>query len=95
MTPWIFDSSTIDDRLKALFELKKKYGPTLGDVIAFKEAQKVALKLCQSQEISEDELAEKLAEKEAEVTLLAKELTEKRKKDQSNKNRIKRSKNRL
>lgn len=64
--------SQIDARLKELHELKKKYGPTLLDVLAWKEKQKAALKEYGAANVSEDELEEKLIQAETEANKLAK-----------------------
>ncbi len=68
----------IDDRLKKLHELKKKYGPTLSEVISWKESQKNHLKKLECASFSEDELDEKLALCKKEVDGLAKKLTDAR-----------------
>lgn len=70
-----FDAQTqftqIDKRLKELHELKKKYGPSLSDVLSWKEKQKQALKSYQTANVSEDELDEKLKIAEEAATNLA------------------------
>ncbi len=68
----------LDNRLKELFELKKKYGPTLEDVLHYSERQKMRLQELTSQTITEDELSEQIASKEGEVNEYAKILTRKR-----------------
>jgi len=70
---------TLDTRLKELFELKKKYGPTLDDVLTYKESQKSSLKELVGQDISEEALAQKLALKEKELQEKASLLTKRRK----------------
>ncbi|MBS0637098.1 MAG: DNA repair protein RecN [Verrucomicrobia bacterium] len=68
----------LDERLKALHQLKKKYGPTLQDVIDWKEKQKDALKTMLGQDVSEEELDEKLAHCEAITSKHAKALSDAR-----------------
>ncbi|MCE5295457.1 MAG: DNA repair protein RecN [Chlamydiales bacterium] len=68
----------IDDRLKKLHELKKKYGPTLSDVLAWREKQNLALKEYQAIDVSEEELDEKLAVATKHATALSSVVTKRR-----------------
>ncbi len=70
--------TTLDTRLKELFELKKKYGPTLADVLIYKDAQISKLNQIQSQNLTEYELIEKIRLQNRHVDELALSLTTKR-----------------
>ncbi len=68
----------IDFRLKKLHELKKKYGPTLTDVIAYKEMQLKSLSSLSKETVTIEELDEQLAAIKALVDKQAKTLSERR-----------------
>lgn len=73
------DFARIDERLKLLHDLKKKYGPTLDDVLTWKEQQKEALKELESQSLTEDELDALLSQAKDAANKKAKELSNRRK----------------
>lgn len=68
----------INARLKKLHDLKKKYGPALSDVINWKERQQEALSELSSQNLTHDELDEKVADAKKLADKYAKSLTQSR-----------------
>lgn len=70
----------LEERLKLLHDLKKKYGPTLDEVILWKEKQQKLLFDLESKEHSLEELEKEECLAKAEADRLALKLTEARKK---------------
>jgi len=70
--------SQLEERLQLLHSLKKKYGPTLLDVIEWKEKQKRLLVELEGQAITLAVLEERQSKAKAEVDTLASKLTKER-----------------
>lgn len=69
----------IEERLKELHTLKKKYGSSLSEVLSWNETQKAKLKLLEKENFSLDELEDNLAKATKETDRLAAILTKRRK----------------
>lgn len=74
------DLDEIEDRLDLFYDLKRKYGKTLADILEYYKKIQVELKGLKSINISHHELEKSFKQKEKEINILAEKLTGSREK---------------
>ena len=74
------DLDEIEDRLDLFYDLKRKYGKTLVDILEYYKKIQTELKELKSINISQDDLEKSFLQKEKEINILAERLTKSREK---------------
>ena len=74
------DLDEIEDRLDLFYDLKRKYGKTLADILEHYKKIQIELKELKSINISQDDLEKSFEQKEKEINILAEKLTRSREK---------------
>jgi DNA repair protein RecN (Recombination protein N) len=74
------DLDEFEDRLDLFYDLKRKYGKTLVDILEYYEKIQMELKGLKSINISQEDLKKSFKQKEEEINILAEKLTKSREK---------------